>query len=315
MNRTIANQSLYANAMTGFHAAFMEGLEASGPDPLMILAMETTSTGSSEEYIFIGDLPGFEEWKDDRKMGSLAAHRIRVTNKDWANGVPVHRNEIADDKLGIVGKRIAGLAQKAARHKGDLLTKLLLNGFTGTAYPDTGDGLCYTGDLFFSDSHQLEGNSTTIDNLATDALSVTSLEARVKQMREFTTWDGADPLDVTPTHLFVGPKLEFTAKRIVGQQVTVETAGDGGVTNIHYGAFTVVVLPRLIGTYDDYWFLADLSKPIKPLIVQDREPITTSAQTDWNSKDLFQKGVMNFGAQARYNAGYFDPRLIIGSAV
>jgi phage major head subunit gpT-like protein len=315
---SIAEAEKYENARIGFRAAFMDYLERDA-DPagksLMPLATKTQSSGPSEEYIFIGDLPGFEEWKDDRKMGELAAHKITVANKNWASGVRVHRNEIMDDKLGIVGQRIQGLARKAKRHPDDFLAKLLINGFAGTTYPEVGDGLAYTGQLFFSNSHTLEGGEETIDNLGATAFSETALESTVQAMREYRTWDDKDPLDVNPSHIIVGPKLEFTAKRLVGQTLRVRTAGDGGDTNIHYGAFEVIVSPRLVGTYDDYWFLADLTQAVKPLIFQEREAITTAAQVDWSSDDMFKRGQMNFGAQARYGGGYFDPRLIFGHAV
>ncbi len=315
---SIAEEEKYANAKISFRAAFMDYLERDTDKPgrsIQPAAMVTQSNAASEEYVFIGDLPGFEEWKDDRKMGSLAAHRIRVANKNWSNGVPIHRNEIMDDKLGIVNKRLSGLAGKAKRHRDTLLMQLLLNGFTGTAFPQAGDGICYTGKTFFANDHSLEGGSATIDNLATDALSMTALEARIQQMTSFTTWDGVDPLDITPTHLIVGPKLEWPAKKLVGQQLSVETAGDGASSNVHYGTLQVIVNQRLIGTYDDYWFLGALGEEMQPLIFQEREAITTAATVDWSSDDMFKRGLMKFGAQARYGVGYFDPRLIIGSAV
>lgn len=313
---TIAEAEKYENAKISFRATFMDYLE-SGSDPagksIMPAVMETKSNGASEEYVFIGDLPGFEEWKDERKMGGLAAHKITVTNKNWASGVPIHRNEIMDDKLQIVSKRLEGLANKARRHKDALLMKLLINGFSGTAFPETGDGTCYTQKTFFATDHSLEGGSATISNRLTSAFSETAVEAAIQAMTEYTTWDGADPLDITPTHVIVGPKNMWKAYRLFGQQVTVRTAGDGGESNIHAGRLQVIVSPRLIGTYDDYWFLGAFGEVMKPLIFQDREPITTAAQVDWSSDDMFKRGKMNFGAQARYGAGYFDPRLIIGS--
>lgn len=312
---SIAEAEKYENAKIGFQALFWDYLDTD-TDPVATsldeAVMETESSGTAEEYIFIGDLPGFSEWKDDRKMGKLAAHKIRVDNIPFSSGVPISRIEIMDDKLGIVGKRLAGLASKAKRHKPKFLTDLLLNGFDGTSFKYTGDGTCYTEQLFFSASHSLEGGPTQ-SNIATDALSVTSLEARILQMTSFTSWDGEDPLEITPTHLIVGPKLQFNAKRIVGQQITVETAGDGGVTNIHYGSLKVIVNKRLVGAYDDYWFLGAFGEPIKPLIFQKREAITTAMAVDWSTDDMFYRGKAKYGAQARYGGGYFDPRLIIGS--
>ncbi|MDQ3276648.1 MAG: Mu-like prophage major head subunit gpT family protein [Actinomycetota bacterium] len=311
---SIAEAEKYASTQIGFHVAFMDYYERNGEDPLRQLAMEVSSKTAVEEHIFLGDLPGFEEWKDDRKMSTLAAHKLRLANRNWASGIRVHRNEIMDDQLGLVMPRLQGLAAKARRHVGDLIAKVLINGFSGTAYPDAGDGLGYDGSLFFSDAHVLEGGASQ-DNKGTTALTTASYEAAIMQMRALTTYDGSDPLDFNPTHLLVGPKNEFVAKRIVGQLNTVETAGDGSVTNIHYGSSKVIVSSRLSGAYDDYWFLLDLSQPVKPLIFQNREPITVASQTSWESDDMFRRGEMKFGAQARYNVGLFDWRLVFGALV
>lgn len=313
---SIAEAEKYANAKIGFQAVFMDYLERDtepAGESIEPLVMETESTGSSEEYIFAGDLPQMEPWKEDRRMAEIAAHKLSIANEPFATGVPISRIEIMDDKLGIVNKRIEGLAGKAKRHRPALLTRLLLNGFTGTVFPETGDGTCYTGSLFFSDSHSLEGGSAVIDNKMTSAFSESAYEAMCIQMAGFTTWDGADPLEIALTHLFVGPKNEFKAKRLVGAQTVVRTAGDGGETNIHYGSKQVVVLKRLVGAYADYWFGAACGESLKPLIFQKREDITTAVQADWSSDDMFKRGKMNFGVQARYGCGYFDPRLMIGS--
>lgn len=315
MGPTIAQREKFANAQIGFHVHFMDRLVAMGPDPLLVLATEVDSSTAVEEHLFLGDLPGFEEWTKDRAMSTLMAHKFTIRNKDWANGVRVHRNEILDDKLGLVQPRIAGLAEKAARHKGDLLVKTLINGFSGTAFPETGDGLAFDGSLFFADNHALEGGVSQ-DNKRTDALSEAALEGAEAQLRGLLTWDGKDPLDMSGTHLIVGPKLEATAKKLVGANMLINSGGTAAGSNAFLlGKYQVVVSPRLSGTYDDYWFLADLSKSSRPLILQNREPITTATQVNWDSPDMFNRGEMKFGAQARYAVGLFDWRTIIGSLV
>ena len=117
------------------------------------------------------------------------------------------------------------------------------------------------------------------------------------------------------THLIVGKKLEATALRLTQAGMLINPGGTAAGSNIYQGRYTVVISPRLRGTYDDYWFLADLSKPVKPLIFQMREEITTAAQVDWNTEDMFKRGQMNFGAQARYNYGYYAPQCVVGSLV
>ena len=146
-----------------------------------------------------------------------------------------------------------------------------------------------------------------------DPPELAAVEAAIQTMLEYTTWDGADPLDIMPTHVIVGPKNMWKAARLFGQQTVVRTAGDGGESNIHQGRLEVIVNQRLVGTYDDYWFLGAFGETMKPFIFQNREAITTAAQVDWSSPDMFQRGKMNFGAQARYGVGYFDPRLVYGA--
>jgi phage major head subunit gpT-like protein len=59
--------------------------------------------------------------------------------------------------------------------------------------------------------------------------------------------------------------------------------------------------------------VAALGEVVKPFIFQNREPITASAQVSWDSPEMFKRGVMNFGAQARYAVANYDWRLVVGS--
>lgn len=326
-------QEKYVNAQITFSAAFFEYLETAKVDPLMAAAMELPSNTAQESHIFLGDLPDFREWVGDREMGSLQAHAITIRNRDWSNGIAIHKNQIADDKLGLVMHRINGLAGKAKKHPGKLIAECLLSGFTGSAnfagstITEAGDGTTYDGAFMFSATHSLEGGPNQSNLLANTALGDSGLESAIALMRGFTTYDGVDPLEVNPTHLIVGPKLEFMAKRLLQQELRVRSPGDVGSTfqtgaesNLHYKTLDLIVAPRIRdytaagGTdYSKYWFLASLDAPIKPFIFQNREPITAAAQVDWNTPDMFKRGQMNFGAQARYAVSNYDWRLLVGS--
>lgn len=317
---SLANRHVFADVEVGVTFEFMDALEKRGPDPLLVLASQMSSSAAVEKHFFLGDVPGFTEWTDDRRMSGLMAHSFEIANKEWSSGISIHRNEIRDLRFIDVMSRINALADRAARHKGEFMVQALINGFSGTAFPNTGNGLAFDGQLFFSASHALEGGSTMSNTLSGAALSEANLEAAEIRLAGFTTWDGRDPLDLQGTHLIVGPKLEKTALTLVGGATLLNNATASSATasaaNAYFlGKYTVVVSRRLVGTYDDYWFLADLSKPTKPFIVQDREPITTAAQMDWSSPDMFRRGQMNFGAQASYGIGMYDWRTIVGSAV
>lgn len=300
----IANAADHAAAKIGFHAVFLQELERTSDDELTQLFAPVTSTRGSEEFHFMGDLPQMEEWDRDRKLAALKAYKLGVTNKKWATGLRVKNDDIKDDNLGLLPSQINGLAAKARRHRFDLMVKLLLNGFDGTAYPELGDGLAYDGAFFFSDSH--EGGN---DNKATAALDANSLSSVSQQLEQMLTLDGSDPLDVYGTHLIVGPKLRTTAEKLLQQERLAN-----GEDNINKGKYKLIVSPRIRGSYDDYWFLADLSHGIKPLMLSMREEISTM-ETGPNGMPAFTIDELWFGVQARYNVGYFEPRLVVGSAV
>jgi phage major head subunit gpT-like protein len=257
--------------------------------------------------MYIEDVPGFEEWKGDRKMSGLEAFKLQIENKKWANGLRIKNDDLKDDALGLISPQVAGLAVKAKRHRYDLMVKLLLNGFDGAAYPEVGNGLAYDGAFFFSDTHR-GGN----DNKMTVALDSAGLAAAELQLASMTTYDGNDPLDVYATHLIVGPKNALAAQKLMTQERLAN-----GEDNIYKGRYKIIVSNRIRGAYQNYWFLADLSQPIKPLLFQMREDISTSAivgQEGRNAFPSFMNDELWFGAQARYNAAYFEFRTIVGSA-
>lgn len=313
----IANQVNLEAARVGFHVAFLESLEAMGPDALEILFTEVQSSTSLEEWEWLGDLPGFEEWKGDRKLGDLDAHKLRVENRDWASGIRVHQNQFKDDKLGLFRPKVAALAQQARRHRSDLMVKALLNGFAGNVYPEAGNGLGYDGAFFFSDAHTSSGGPAQSNKL-TVALSASGLESAELKLKTMKSADGKNPLDLRGTHIICGPKNEPVARKLIENELVA--VGGQMESNIHRNRYQLLVSPRITGDQDDYWFLADLSAPIRPMLFQLREDISTSAITgnqggEGDSVPRFQRGELWFGAEARYNVAYFAWQTIIGSQV
>lgn len=311
---TITNGSNLEAARVGFHAAFLEQLGITNNNPLLALFNEVRSTAGIEEWQWLGDLPDFEEWKGDRFLAELSAFKLRILNKDWASGIRIHQNELEDDKLGLIAPKIAGLAAKAKSHKIRLMVQLLINGFTGLAYPEVGNGLGYDGNFFFSTSH------ATGSNKLTAALDATSLVAAELLLQSQMSYDGREPLEMMGTHLIVGPKLAAVAQKLMTSEF-LPSAGPGATeTNFLKGRYTVVVSPLLRGAYDDYWFIADMNQPVKPFVFQNREDISTSAVVGGkgssnDSVPRFQRGELWFGAEARYNVAYFEHRTMVGSQV
>ena len=292
---TIASDDTLEASRVGFHAALLNAM-AANPDPAESLALEYSSNGAAEEVVFGGDPPGFEEWKGERKLAGMDAYSLpQLVNRDWSNGLRIKANDWKDDRLGLLPAQVKGLGRKARQHRSDLLVQLLIDGFTA---------LSYDGAAFFATTHE------TGSNKLTSALDAAGLVAAELLLSSQTTLDGSDVANFMGTHLIVGPKLRATAEKLLTQEYLAS-----GESNSQRGSYKLIVTPRLRGTADDYWFLADLSQGFKPLRLQMREEISTSAQIAPESEGAFSRNEYRYGAQARYAVGYFDHRLIVGSQV
>ena len=66
--------------------------------------------------------------------------------------------------------------------------------------------------------------------------------------------------------------------------------------------------PALVSNFYDgassAWFLMDVSRPLKPLIYQDREPVEFSAQDDIDNPQVFMKDEYLYGTRKRGAAGF-----------
>ena len=78
---TVTGEDLDA-ACVGFHAAFLGALDTQTPDPLEKLYATVPSSNNVEEWEWLGDLPGMDEWKGDRKLGGLEQFKLRIENRD-----------------------------------------------------------------------------------------------------------------------------------------------------------------------------------------------------------------------------------------
>lgn len=61
------------------------------------------------------------------------------------------------------------------------------------------------------------------------------------------------------------------------------------------------------------WYLLDATRPIKPLIFQDRKPYKLVAMQDDQDEGVFTRDVFRYGVDARNNVGYGLPQLAYAS--
>jgi phage major head subunit gpT-like protein len=287
--KVLLNAENLRAAARGFRALFYEALEGV-KTPYDLLAMVVDSTSPEETYSWLASLPRMREWVGDRVIHALAAAGFTIKNKDWEATIEVDRNDIIFDKLNLVRPRIQQLALAAAEHYLDLIVDLLVNGF---------DQLCYDGQYFFDTDHIGGSNRTTA------ALSAASYQEGYAAMASLTDENGKS-LNVIPTHLVYPPQLRATALQIL------EAEQINGTTNINRNSAQPLMLPQL-AAHPTKWFLLDLSKPIKPFILQVVKKVDFVGFEDPTDEVVFMKKKFLYGIDSIDNAGYGLWQLAYGS--
>lgn len=138
---------------TGFKAVFNKGFE-NAESHLDKVAMTVPSTAREETYGWMGEMPNIREWLGSRVISSLTLHHYTITNKDFESTVAVRRNDIDDDRYGIVKPILEEMGRNARQHPDSLVFDLLKKGFTQH---------CYDGQYFFDPDHPvvIEDNQVT----------------------------------------------------------------------------------------------------------------------------------------------------------
>lgn len=288
--------AVFTNLRTDFNRAFEDA-----PTQWQEVAMRAPSTGAQNDYKWLSEFPRMRKWIGDKVIKSLEAFGYTIVNDDWEATVEVDRNHIDDDALGIYGPQAAMAGYSAKQLPDEIVFELLDKGFIN---------LCFDKQYFFDVDHpvgtaSVSNKGTAALSVATQAAAMASFGAARTAMRKFKDEDGR-PLNVRPNKLVVPPALEDTANALV----TNDRLEDGK-TNPYKGTLTVVVEARL--SSDTAWFLLDTSKPIKPIIYQERKAPVFVQQTNPESDDVFKRKKYKYGAEARAAGGYGFWQLAFGS--
>jgi phage major head subunit gpT-like protein len=300
----LLNQPNIADALVGFSTIFDAKLESlrKRDEKWFEMAMPFTSTGDVETHKWMGDVPPFEKWVGERKIGKVRGDTYSIRNEDWANGIEVHQNDIDDDKLGMYTPRVGRLAAKAHIHQINLMVDFLLNGFATTKY-----GSGYDGVSFFSTAHK-DGDGPTYSNKLTASIDdAGALDSAFQRMLEMVDENG-EPWGVGLTRpvLIVGPSTQAAARDIL-----LRSNVTNGASNPNYSRAELWVSPKIAGAHAAKWFLWDAGDEAKPLVFQKRREVSFDSVE--KSENYFKTRKLLYGASGRYNVGYGFPQSVVGS--
>lgn len=130
----------------GYRASFQGGLTAA-QSIYQQLATVVPSTTGTEEYGWLGQLPGMREWIGDRHIHGLEAHGYAIKNKSFEATVAVPRTAIEDDTYGVYAPLMTELGRSAGAQPDELVFSLLKAGDNVT---------CYDGKPFFAEDHMVK---------------------------------------------------------------------------------------------------------------------------------------------------------------
>jgi len=284
----IVNRAGLDSAAAGFRALFTESLLGAPKGFWQSACFKVDSDGAGETYNWMAELPAVREFLDERAVQRLRAEAFTLANRDWEDTVIVHKNELRDDKLGVVRPRIQGLAEAMVRHRDSL--------FWGTIVAGTGVA-GYDGANFFSAAHPRDGALANQSNTGASALTQANFNTAIAQVMALTDRVG-EPLDLVPTHLISGLAYRDEALEICKASFISDSAGGGDSTtksNINEGFVEPVISSRLTG---NRWGLLCLDRSVKPFVFQIREEPEFEAM-DTGERAFMRKEFL-YGASASH---------------
>lgn len=287
-------QGNMANLFTALKGAFVDAIrDFKVPEAVGDFTLTVPSTGSSEEYPTAALLGDLEELLDELAMTNLAEFMQEIDNVRFERGYGIPRDHVEDDNLGMYPQMSASLGRRAASHPYRMVPNLFINGFA-TAWVDTAN--------VFSNNHVWPGGQAW-DNLDNVPLTTWGFETVCEHLMERLDPSGV-PMELTPTHLVVGPRLWNRGKRLIHRELV-----GGGNSNIHYEDVKVVKWSRLRGAAAYYWFVVDASD-VKPVVVQERQPAYFDALTDPTDEPVFRRSRFEYKGGIRYGEAVACPWLI-----
>lgn len=250
------------------------------------------------EFKWLGDVPKMTEWIGQRAINKLRAETHQIRTKNWANGIEVERDDLDDDKLGLIQPRITQLASEGMWSIEDLVFDIINDALSS----GTGGGtiaLCYDGQPLFDGDHTASGSGgTSQNNFVEGVFSETTYQEAWSKMMGFVDTKG-NSLRIMPDTLTVGVANRTVARKLIQQQTKAN-----GEENIEAGTSRLIVSPRMSGpATSTNWMLSSTSQAVRALIVLIRQAPQFAAADSMSGDDAFMSGLFKYGADARHGAG------------
>lgn len=285
----IVNSDFLAATYTAFKALYTKVFNEYIPEHER-LCLQVPSDTKEGTYELPGSPPKMKQWKDERQPGGLVTANFSILNYNWEATLEVDRNDLEDDRLGLIRPQIEGLAISARRHPGKLIYELIRDGDSTK---------CWDNQYFFDTDHVFGASGTQSNKLTGTGTTISQLEADWSTVYEYFRTlkdDQGEPLGLAPDLVMCHPSLEKSFKKLFNALIISNT------TNILVNDADCICNPYLTDKNDWYAFVT--KSPLKPFVHQVRQQPEFVDLAKPDSPEAFMRRKFLYGVAARYNAGY-----------
>lgn len=258
----------------------------------------------TEEYGWLGQVPGMREWIGGRQAKGLRDQSYQIRNKKYESTIEFKLKELRRDKSGQVEIRINEHVDRADSHWAELLTDLLNAGEAE---------VCYDGQYFFDTDHE-EGDSGQQSNLLSiDVATPTAPTAAqmsdaifkaVQQLMGFKDDQGKSMNSAARKFLVLVPT---TFMQVAASALSDTIIVDGGTSRTN----TLVKNDRFSVEFDvnpdldwtDGFVVVRTDSQVPPMIRQEEDDVEVSAKAE-GSEFEFDYDAHQYGLRASRAAGF-----------
>jgi len=297
-------EKLSSRAVMGMYALALE--QDPGTTFINMISNGTPygSDQETEEYAWLGQVPGMREWVGGRIAKGLRDQSYKIRNKEFESTIEFLVKELRRDKTGQIEMRIKEHVGRADSHWAELLSSLIIAGESQ---------VCYDGEYFFDTDHA-EGDSGAQSNDLTYAAATgttpTAAEMSdaifkaISAMLAFKD-DQGKPMNANAAKflVLVPPGLMQVTASALSDTIIVDGSTSRTNTLVNTKKFSVEfdVNPYLTDAAKFYVFRIDSQLP--PIIRQEETPVEVSAIAEGSELE-FKEKKHQYGLYASRAAGY-----------
>lgn len=284
----VTNQSIIDNASVTFREIAQSVFGERPPGEYQRWTEVLPTDSETVEHDALEAMPVIREWTAAKQFRDVHAASQQLTVKGYEASFRIKRKKLVTDRTGMVARKMRSWMNDTAYIYDKIVSDALIANAT-----------CYDGVALFSGSHPRGPAGATQSNTSSTALSHAQFEAVMVAGASLRDAE-SEPLGISYNVLRVGPKLAALAREITGSnERVIAVANDGleagtrvaaatgpnsrGVQVFSGGAVEVIVDPRLVGTYDDYYYFFDTTRGAAAMVLYELrapEAITLDGMTD-----------------------------------